>query len=78
MKEMEENIDKITQLIKQKTEKEYNYSSSFIDPQGDQIYYWFDWGDGNNSGWIGPRNSNETGEATHKWNETGIYKIAGK
>lgn len=58
-----------------KTEKEYNYSSSFIDPQGDQIYYWFDWGDGNNSGWIGPRNSNETGEATHKWNETGIYKI---
>ena len=31
---------------------EYTYSSKTIDAEGNQIYYWFDWGDGNNSGWV--------------------------
>jgi hypothetical protein len=32
----------------------YQYTTSTNDSDGDQLYYWFDWGDGSNSGWIGP------------------------
>jgi hypothetical protein len=54
---------------------EASYSSNTIDQQGDQIYYLFDWGDGNNSGWIGPYSSGQTGEASHVWTELGNYEI---
>jgi len=47
----------------------YTYTSSCTDPDGDQIYYLFDWGDGTDSGWIG------IGEASHKWTENGNYDI---
>ena len=54
---------------------EYTYTSSTTDPDGDQIYYWFDWGDGTNSGWIGPLASGATGSAKHKWTSQGNYQI---
>jgi fimbrial isopeptide formation D2 family protein/uncharacterized repeat protein (TIGR01451 family) len=55
--------------------KEYTYTASATDPNGDQIYYFFDWGDGTNSGWLGPYNSGETVSATHTWTEKGNYVI---
>jgi hypothetical protein len=58
-----------------KAEVEYTYSTYTIDPQGDQIFYWFDWGDENNSGWIGPFNSGATAETSHIWSERGTYSI---
>jgi hypothetical protein len=45
------------------------------DPDGDQIYYLFDWGDGNNSGWVGSYNSGQTGNASYIWNTTGDFYI---
>jgi len=54
---------------------EYNYSSSTIDPQDDNLFYLFNWGDGNDSGWIGPFNSGETCEATYYWGSQGNYEI---
>jgi len=54
---------------------EYTYTSSTTDPDGDQVYYWFDWGDGTNSGWIGPLVSGATGSAKHKWTSQGNYQI---
>jgi hypothetical protein len=53
----------------------YTYSSFTSDPDGDDIYYLFDWGDGTDSGWIGPYNSGDTGSASHKWTSRGTYKI---
>jgi hypothetical protein len=53
---------------------EYTYSSTTTDPEGDDIYYLFDWGDGETSGWIGPYPSDATVEATHAWDE-GDYQI---
>ena len=53
----------------------YTYCTSTTDPDGDQVYYWFDWGDGVNSGWLGPSNSGVTKCADHSWNENGIYEI---
>jgi len=54
---------------------EYTFSSSTTDPEGEEIYYIFDWGDGTDSGWIGPYNSGQTGEATHAWEDEDIYEV---
>lgn len=53
----------------------YTYSSTTTDPDVDQIYYWFDWGDGTNSGWVGPHASGATGSASHTWTTKGNYQI---
>ncbi len=37
--------------------------------------YLFDWGDEKFSGWVGPYNSGQTAEASHKWNGKGDYEI---
>ena len=57
------------------TGAEYTYTSNATDPDGDEIYYLFDWGDGTNSGWIGPYNSGQEGSATQIWSEKGNYEI---
>ena len=54
---------------------EYTYSTMAIDPEGDQVYYKFDWDDGTYSDWEGPYNSGETGSATHNWECGGTYHI---
>jgi hypothetical protein len=51
------------------------FTTSTTDPEGDQIYYMWDWGDGTTSGWIGPYNSGETASATNTWNSKGDYEI---
>lgn len=53
----------------------YTYTGSTTDPDGDTIYYLFDWGDGTYSGWVGPYNSGAEGEASHTWDERGTYAI---
>jgi C1A family cysteine protease len=54
---------------------EYTYSTSCIDPDGNRLYYWFDWGDGNNSDWIGPYESGETIIANYTWESEGTYHV---
>jgi len=54
---------------------EYTYTASADDPNGNQLYYLFDWGDGKFSEWIGLYNSGETAEASHTWDEKGDYEI---
>jgi hypothetical protein len=56
----------------------YTYSTSATDPDGDDVYYWFSWGDGTNSGWVGPYNSGETGSASHSWSSPGTYSVKAK
>ena len=58
-----------------KAGKEYTYTADTTDPQGDQISYFFDWGDGTDSGWLGPFNSGEIASASHTWDEQGNYEI---
>jgi hypothetical protein len=54
----------------------YVYSSSTIDPDGDSIYYEFDWGAGPTT-IIGPFPSdNNPVYASHTWNTPGTYDIA--
>ncbi len=53
----------------------YSYSSHTIDADGDMVYYLFDWGDGSNSGWLGPYASGQEVNASHTWSEMGSYAI---
>jgi len=57
------------------TNKQYTYSASSTDPENDKLYYLFDWGNGEFSGWIGPYNSGQTAEASYAWSSQGDYQI---
>jgi hypothetical protein len=54
---------------------EYFFASTTIDPFNLDLYYLWDWGDGNISEWIGPYNSGEECNASHIWSEKGNYDI---
>ena len=53
----------------------YNYTTSTIDTNGDQVFYLWDWGDGSQSDWLGPYNSGVTINTTHTWITAGNYEI---
>ena len=53
----------------------YGFTSKTTDPNGQPIWYWFDWGDGTNSGWVGPVDSGDEGGALHAWLQNGLYEI---
>ena len=53
----------------------YTYTTSTIDPDGEHVYYFWDWGDGTNSGWLGPHDSGTSVSTTHTWSEEGVYLI---
>ena len=54
---------------------EYEYTAISTDPEGYQIFYLFDWGDGTDSGWLGPYDSGQETTASHAWSEVGNYSI---
>jgi len=55
----------------------YSYNTSATDPDGDQISYTFDWGDGSNST-TDLFDSGAIANATHIWNIAGIYGVKAK
>jgi len=61
--------------ISGKIDIEYNYTAVTTDLQNDQIYYLFDWDDGEDSGWLGPFDSGVNSEAKHTWDKKGNYDI---
>jgi len=54
---------------------EYPFSTCTTDPDGDQVYYLWEWGDNTSSEWLGPFDSGEVAEAYHSWDESGEYEI---
>lgn len=58
--------------------QEYSYTTSTADPDGDLVYYLWYWGDGSNSGWLGPYHCGVNCEAKHAWKEIGDYDITVK
>ncbi|OYT29886.1 hypothetical protein B6U98_01095 [Thermoplasmatales archaeon ex4572_165] len=53
----------------------YEYATTSIDSEGDDIYYLFNWGDGTYSEWLGPYSSGEEIKEEHQWLEHGDYQI---
>jgi len=54
---------------------DYSYSTSSTDPNGDQIYYMFTWGDGTSTSWLGPFSSGQTISGSHAWSAIGTYEV---
>jgi hypothetical protein len=57
---------------------EYNYSFLSTDPDGDDVFYFVDWGDGTVEYWNGPHSSGEIIEIGHEWPYTGVFNIKAK
>jgi hypothetical protein len=55
--------------------KELTYTTLTTDPENDEVYYMFDWGDGTTSGWIGPFDSGAIASATNTFTVEGTYSI---
>ena len=53
----------------------YDYTFVTTDPNGDDVYYWIEWGDGNVEEWIGPYASGEEVIVSHTWSKKGTYTI---
>jgi hypothetical protein len=51
------------------------YLDPFVDPEGDDVYAYFEWGDGDNTGWLGPFSSGEEINASHTWDDEGEFLI---
>jgi len=56
-----------------KTEYDYQFLSS--DPEGLHIWYFIDWRDGSDTGWIGPYKSGKEITLNHQWSEKGEFVI---
>ena len=57
------------------TGESYKFSATTNEPDGENIYYFFDWEDGTDSGWLGPFDSGETVNVTHIWNKQNNYYV---
>jgi hypothetical protein len=56
----------------------YPYTFVASDPEGEIVFYYIDWGDGTDTGWIGPYLSGEEITKEHSWSEKGTYSITCK
>jgi len=54
---------------------EYEYTFSTSDPDGDDVFYYIDWGDNTTSEWLGPFKSGELTKSSHTWDKDGTYII---
>jgi len=58
--------------------EEYNFTFYSVDPEGQDVWYYIEWGDGENEGWIGPYPSGEEITRAHTWDSRGTYVIKAK
>jgi hypothetical protein len=61
-----------------KVGQELTFHAAATDPDGDDILYMFDWGDGTYSSWLGPNPSGQEIVATNSWDSPGIYSVKAK
>ena len=52
-----------------------NFTTTTTDPENDQLYYLWDWGDGNMSDWLGPFNPKDPMTTNYTWYYDGNYSI---
>jgi hypothetical protein len=55
-----------------------NYTAVTTDPDGNNIQYFFDWGDGTNTGWTPSVPSGTISHQSHTWSTKGTYTISVK
>ena len=57
---------------------EYEYIFVAEDFDGNDVFYYIDWGDDTYDDWFGPYPSGQEATATHAWNSEGDYEIKAK
>lgn len=58
-----------------RADKQYTYSTSTTDPEGDRVYYKWEYKEGVTTSWIGPYDSGENCVQVFKWGNEGTYNI---
>jgi len=53
----------------------YEYTLVTTDPDSDDVWYYVDWGDDTNSGWVGLHLSGEPITLSHTWEQRGTYTV---
>ena len=56
-------------------DEEIQFNTSSMDPDGDDVYYYVDWGDNHIDEWIGPFSSEQQVKLSHSWSGEGDYLI---
>ena len=56
-------------------DRQYSYSSQTSDPDGDQVYYKWEYKEGVTTDWIGPYDSGKVCTQTFKWTSEGSYTL---
>lgn len=55
--------------------EEYTFTASTPETDGEAYYWFFDWGDGSNSDWLGPYGPNDTVSLSHIWDKKGEVNV---
>ena len=55
--------------------EEYTFIASTPESTGDEYYWFFDWGDGSHSDWIGPYGADDEISQSHTWNQRGDVTV---
>jgi outer membrane protein assembly factor BamB len=58
-----------------KTDTKYEYTFIATDPNGDDVYYYIEWGDHKVKDWFGPYHSDEEVKVNHTWKWEGTFTI---
>ena len=61
-----------------KPNRKYSYTLTTTDPDGEQVWYWIDWGDGTNTSWKGPYDSGTEITESHTWKSKQNFTIKAK
>jgi len=56
----------------------YNFTFKAESPVGNDLFYWIEWADGSNSGWLGPFDSGVEITESHIWDTKGVYPVQAK
>ena len=72
------NKPNITGILSGKANTRYKYTFVATDPDGNDVYYYIDWGNDQTEDWIGPYESGEEVVIKHRWSEQGIYTVKAK
>jgi hypothetical protein len=54
---------------------EYDFNLTTTHPEGLDIWYWIDWGNGDNSGWLGPYPPESEITVSHTWLSREVFTI---
>ena len=53
----------------------YTFTAISTDVENDSLFYYFDWGDGQTSDWLGPFTTGIMCQVNHTWERTGDFSI---